>query len=74
MKGIMSVLKKRTIKGRDYVMVVLKTLEKDEFGRPTKVVVGYDDTVFNLEGGEEFYIGFVSATALEGALHPKVKA
>ena len=64
-------MKRRSIKGHDYVLVVFKTIEKDAFGRPTKVEVGYDDSVFKLEGGEQFYTGFMSATVLEGVINPK---
>lgn len=70
----MSVMKKRNIKGHEYVLVVLKTLERDDFGRPTKVEVGYDDVTFDLKGGEQFYTGFISATAIEGAVSPKAKS
>lgn len=65
--------KRRTIKGQGYVLVLLKTLEKDAFGRPTKVEVGYDDTTFNLQGREEFYTGFISETAVLDATNPRAK-
>lgn len=45
---------------KEYVLVILKE-EKgvDECGRPKNVVVGYDDTKFNLEGGERFWTAWV---------------
>lgn len=67
-------MKRRNIKGHDHVLVVLKTLERDAFGRPTKVEVGYDDSVFKLEGGEEFYTGYISEAAIQGAVNPKAKS
>ncbi len=61
--------RRKTIKGDDYVLVVLKVLEKDGFGRPSKCQVGYDDTTFKLEGGEEFVTAWMSA----GAAEPQTK-
>lgn len=42
-----------------YDLVLLKVTSKDEFGRPLKCDIGYDDTTFQLEGGEEFITCFV---------------
>lgn len=71
----MSLLKKRTIKGKDYFgPIVFKVLEFDAFKRPIKVEIGYDDAVFNLKGGENFFTGYISATAVEDALFPKAQS
>jgi hypothetical protein len=71
----MSMMKKRNIKGHDHLgPIVFKVLEEDAFGRPTKVEVGYDDTTFNLKGGEKFFTGYISVTAVDGALFPRTKA
>lgn len=71
----MSKMGKRNIKGHNHVgPIIFKELEADEFGRPLKVEIGYDDTTFNLKGGEKFFTGYISETALEGARNPKVKA
>lgn len=56
-------MRKKTIQGKDCVLVVLKVEERDEFGRPRKVTVGFDDSTFKLEGGEEFYTAWISAEA-----------
>lgn len=59
-------MKTRNIQGKPHVLVVLKAVEWDAKGRPSKVEVGYDDTVFQLEGGENFFTAFVSETMLKG--------
>lgn len=67
--------KRRNIKGHDYVgPIIFKTVKEDEFGRPTLVEVGYDDSSFHVEKGTQFYTGYISATAIEGVKKPKVKA
>lgn len=38
----------RQIRGKQYSLVVLRVLEWDEQGRPSKCIVGYDDTSFDL--------------------------
>lgn len=38
----------RNIKGKDYSLVILRVLEWDANGRPSKCVIGYDDTTFKL--------------------------
>jgi hypothetical protein len=68
-------MKIRTIKDKQYYgPIVFKTLERDEFNRPSKVEIGYDDTTFHLKGGEAFFIGYISVTAVEDAISPKVKS
>ena len=49
----------RTIAGKAHTLVVLKVTASDAQGRPSACVVGYDDTVFQLEGGEEFVTAWV---------------
>lgn len=50
--------------GKDrYELVVLKVVDRDVFGRPHMVQVGYDDTTFKLEGGEHFVTAYISKVA-----------
>jgi mRNA-degrading endonuclease HigB of HigAB toxin-antitoxin module len=49
--------------GEKYTLVVLQVLERDEFGRPSQVKVGYDDTVFNIQGNEQFVTAYIHAHA-----------
>ena len=39
-----------SVGGKRYRMVVLRAIEWDEQGRPSKVLVGYDDTTFKVDG------------------------
>lgn len=57
----------RTIKHGDltYKLVVMQILEKDDFGRPSKVTVGYDDTAFSLRDSEEFMTAFVPVDMMQ---------
>lgn len=43
----------RTIRGKEYSLVVLRILEWDENGRPSKCIIGHDDTVFRLSDQSE---------------------
>lgn len=56
-----------TINGDKYALVVLKVLERDETGRPAKVLMGYDDTTFSVEEGAEFLTAFVKADLVKPA-------
>lgn len=47
--------------------VVFKVLERDDLGRPSRVQVGYDDTVFHIENGDCFVTGFLDVSAFEVA-------
>lgn len=38
----------RNIRGKDYRLVVLRVVEWDREGRPSKAIIGYDDTPFDL--------------------------
>lgn len=49
------------VNGERYSLVVLHVLERDAFGRPSKVEVGYDDTTFKLYDGIEFVTSFIPA-------------
>lgn len=49
--------------------IVFLVLEKDNLGRPSLLQVGYDDTTFELQGGEEFITGALDPSAFE----PEVK-
>lgn len=54
--------KKPLINGKPHSLVVLRVLEWDELGRPSKVIVGYDDTTFDLKDDKvsrEFWTCFV---------------
>lgn len=44
---------------KEYILAVLQVLEHDSLGRPSKVMIGYDDTKFNVQGGEEFWTAFL---------------
>lgn len=53
---------KAKVNGKDHSAVVLRVTDWDEKGRPSKVVVGYDDTVFDLRDesqSREFYTALV---------------
>lgn len=50
------------INGKLYDLVVLRVLEWDAKGRPSKAVIGYDDTTFDLRDDQvsrEFMTAFV---------------
>lgn len=50
------------VNGKQYNVVVLRPVEWDEQGRPTKVIVGYDNEKFRLDDPNlvnEFYTAFV---------------
>lgn len=57
------------INGEEYTLIVLKVVERDERGRPSKVQVGYDDTTFNVADGDEFLTAFVKTQTVT----PKVR-
>jgi hypothetical protein len=64
---------KRTIKGELYYgPVIFKILEMDELGRPSKVIIGYEDTVFHLKENDNFFTGYISSAVLD--MLYKVKA
>lgn len=55
--------------GKAYRLVVLRIMEWDEKGRPSKAIIGYGDTTFDLRDdsvSREFITGFVNADATEG--------
>jgi hypothetical protein len=47
------------INGVEHHLVVMKVTDHDAKGRPSAAVIGYDDTTFKLEGGEEFITAWV---------------
>lgn len=52
----------KAIGGKRYKLVVLRAVEWDEQGRPSKVIVGYDDTTFDLSDDKvsrEFWTCYV---------------
>jgi hypothetical protein len=50
-------------KGQPHKLVIMKVLTRDEFGRPSTVKVGYDDTKFDIGEGDEFVTGFIHEAA-----------
>ena len=51
--------------GKPYRLVLFKVLSRDSQGRPSKCVVGYDDTEFTIAQGDEFITGFVPAHVIQ---------
>ena len=49
------------IRGEEYALVVLKITGRDRHGRPSAAVIGYDDTSFHVEDGDEFITAWVKA-------------
>ena len=65
-------MKGPVINGKKYKLVVLRPCEWDSQGRPSKVEIGYDDTVFRLDDAtksNEFITAFVG----EFAAKPQTK-
>ncbi len=52
-------LKAKGLKDERLVCVLLLVKGRDEHGRPKEAIVGHDDTVFSLQGGEEFITAWV---------------
>ena len=55
-------MKGPTINGKPHSLIVMRVLERDEQGRPSKCIVGYDDTSFRLDDPglpNEFMTAFV---------------
>lgn len=60
------------INGKPYTLVVMRVIEWDEKGRPSKCIVGHDDTTFDLRDDKvsrEFMTAFIPAEMHE----PRVK-
>ncbi len=57
--------KKRTIRGVEHSCIILKVTSSDEHGRPKTADIGYDDTTFNLQGGEEFITAWVLTRVIQ---------
>lgn len=58
------------INGEQYQIVVLRILEWDAAGRPSKAEIGYDDTTFRLDDAEKpnhFLTAFVKAESVKAA-------
>lgn len=63
---------RRQIKGKDYVLVVLRVHAWDAQGRPSQVEVGYDDSKFDLR--DDFVSReFMTAWVLEEMTTPNPK-
>jgi len=55
----------KTVRGEVYVAAVFQILSKDAFGRPKDTKMIHDEETVNIEGGEEFMVGFVLKTFTE---------
>jgi hypothetical protein len=53
------------INDEEHVLIVLKVLDYDSKGRPSKVEIGYDDTTHHLVGGERFITAFAHKGGLD---------
>ena len=54
--------REREIKGQVHTLVLLRVLEWDDQGRPSKCIVGYDDTEFRIDNDQvsnEFMTAYV---------------
>lgn len=63
-------MKSVKVKGQQHDLVILRVLEWDASGRPSKCEMGYDDTTFRLDDPtkpNEFITAFVNADSLKGA-------
>lgn len=57
--------KRRTIRGEEYAIVILKVAERDAHGRPRVATIFVDDTEkISIEGGEEFITAFIRVDLL----------
>lgn len=52
-------------KKREYCLAILKVDSFDEYGRPSKVTVGYDDTSFKLDQGMQFWTAWIPVEMTE---------
>jgi hypothetical protein len=66
-------MRKREIKGKTYTLVVLRVTEWDALGRPSKAVIGYDDTTFDLRD-DAVSREFMTAWVLDSMTTPRTKA
>jgi hypothetical protein len=60
-------MKGPTINGKPYELVLLRILEWDAGGRPSKAEIGYDDTEFRLDDESkpnEFLSAFVPSDSI----------
>jgi hypothetical protein len=60
-------MKGPTINGKSYELVVLRILQWDNAGRPSKAEIGYDDTEFRLDDESkpnEFLSAFVPSDSI----------
>lgn len=62
-------MKGPVINGKQHSLIVLRVLEWDDSGRPSKCLIGYDDTVFKLDDGQPnvFLTAFVYDEAVSKA-------
>lgn len=50
---------KQNIRGEKHTAVVLKVIETDPFGRPTRYEALYDEQTVRITGGEEFVVAWI---------------
>jgi hypothetical protein len=62
----------REIRGKAHKLVVLRVLDWDELGRPSKCIVGYDDTTFDLRD-ESVSREFMTAYVPEEMVKPRTR-
>lgn len=63
-------MKTREIKGKDYVLVVLRITDWDDKGRPSAATIGWDDSTFDLRDpkvSREFMTAWVPAEMAKAA-------
>lgn len=61
-------MKGPVINGKPHALVILRILEWDASGRPSKCIIGYDDTTFNLDEPNtpnEFLTAFINAEMIK---------
>ena len=51
-------IKKLNIRGEKHAAIVLKVLERDIHGRPSRVELLHDDQTTRIQGGEEFIVAW----------------
>lgn len=63
-------MKGPVINGEQYLLVLLRIIDRDDMGRPNKVILGYDDSTFDLKDptvSNEFITAFIK----EDLIKPK---
>lgn len=58
-------MRTKQIKGEMHSQILLLVTARDGLGRPIRAKLGYDDTTFELKGGEEFITAWVPSHTIE---------